>query len=47
MDEPMPTFSYIVSEIAKRHPELAYIHVVEPRAQGVGDRVAREGEVRT
>ncbi|THV05656.1 FMN-linked oxidoreductase [Dendrothele bispora CBS 962.96] len=35
MADPKPTFSYLVSEIKKAHPTLAYIHVVEPRAQGL------------
>ncbi|KAK7451316.1 hypothetical protein VKT23_012657 [Stygiomarasmius scandens] len=33
MDDPKPTFSYIVSEIKKAHPTLSYIHVMEPRAE--------------
>ncbi|KAJ6482686.1 hypothetical protein C8R45DRAFT_830697 [Mycena sanguinolenta] len=31
MKDPKPTFAYLVSQILERHPELAYIHVVEPR----------------
>ncbi|KAK0460568.1 uncharacterized protein EV420DRAFT_1641115 [Desarmillaria tabescens] len=31
MQDPVPTFSYFVSEVKKRHPDLAYLHVVEPR----------------
>ncbi|OCH86991.1 NADH:flavin oxidoreductase/NADH oxidase [Obba rivulosa] len=38
MDNPVPTFSYLVKELLKRFPDLAYIHVVEPRASGDGDR---------
>ncbi|KAK7442715.1 hypothetical protein VKT23_015961 [Stygiomarasmius scandens] len=34
MKDPKPTFSYVVSEIKKAHPTLAYIHVVEARAKG-------------
>jgi len=34
MDDPKPTFSYVVSEIKKAHPTLCYVHVVEPRAKG-------------
>jgi hypothetical protein len=30
MVDPIPTYSYIISELAKRHPELAYIHMIEP-----------------
>ncbi|KIY61336.1 putative NADPH2 dehydrogenase chain OYE2 [Cylindrobasidium torrendii FP15055 ss-10] len=32
MKDPRPTFSFLVSKIKKRHPNLAYIHVIEPRA---------------
>ena len=45
MADPKPTFSYLVSELAKLHPNLSYIHVVEPRAQGNMDREVQEGEV--
>ncbi|KAJ8495925.1 hypothetical protein ONZ45_g12649 [Pleurotus djamor] len=31
MKDPKPTFSYFVSELARRFPDLSYIHVVEPR----------------
>lgn len=45
MQDPIPTFSYLVSEIARRHPELAYIHVTEPRIAGDHEREIPEGEV--
>lgn len=44
MADPRPTFGYLVSELAKRHPDLAYIHVVEPRAHGDLDRDVQPGE---
>ncbi|KAJ6588097.1 FMN-linked oxidoreductase [Mycena capillaripes] len=31
MTDPVPTYSYIVSEIKRLYPEFAYIHVIEPR----------------
>ena len=31
MKDPLPTFTHLVSEIKKRWPDLAYIHVTEPR----------------
>ncbi|KAK7008408.1 putative inactive dehydrogenase EasA [Favolaschia claudopus] len=34
MKDPIPTFSYVISELAKRHPSLAYLHLVEPRING-------------
>jgi hypothetical protein len=47
MADPKPGFSYLVSEIARRHPSFAYIHVVEPRAMGDEDREVGEKEVHT
>ncbi|CAE6446145.1 unnamed protein product, partial [Rhizoctonia solani] len=34
MKDPTPTFTYLVSEIAQRHPDLAYLHFIEPAASG-------------
>ncbi|KAJ7023850.1 hypothetical protein C8F04DRAFT_1133452 [Mycena alexandri] len=34
MPDPLPTYSYVVSQLAARHPELAYLHLVEPRVNG-------------
>ncbi len=31
MEDPKPTFSYLVTQIRERFPDLSYIHVVEPR----------------
>jgi 2,4-dienoyl-CoA reductase-like NADH-dependent reductase (Old Yellow Enzyme family) len=31
-ENPIPGFSYLVTELAKRFPNLAYLHIVEPRA---------------
>jgi len=36
MVDPIPTFSYVVTELSKRHPDLAYVHLVEP-AISAGD----------
>jgi NADPH2 dehydrogenase len=36
-------FSYLVAELRRRHPNFAYLHVVEPCVQGHLDR-AVEGE---
>lgn len=47
MSDPKPTFSYVVSEIARRQPSFAYIHLVEPRVMGSVDRVPKDGEVST
>ena len=45
MTDPKPTFSYLVGEIAKRHPNFAYVHLVEPRVDGIDERTPAEGEV--
>ena len=44
--DPKPTFSYIVSELVRRHPNFAYLHLIEPRVEGNIDRTVLEGEVR-
>ncbi|KAJ7578075.1 hypothetical protein C8J56DRAFT_1007004 [Mycena floridula] len=31
MKDPIPTFTYLVSQIKERYPDLSYLHVVEPR----------------
>ena len=37
-------FSYLVKELLRRHPNFGYLHVIEPRVQGVVDRSFEEGE---
>ncbi|KAJ7616517.1 hypothetical protein FB45DRAFT_1105724 [Roridomyces roridus] len=39
MADPKPTYSYLITELRDRFPELAYLHVVEPRVDG-GETVA-------
>lgn len=34
MSDPKPTFAHFVSSLASRNPNLAYIHLVEPRIYG-------------
>ncbi|KAJ7053841.1 hypothetical protein C8F01DRAFT_1164942 [Mycena amicta] len=34
MEDPRPTYSYVVTQLRDRFPDLAYLHVVEPRADG-------------
>ncbi|SJK98963.1 related to NADH:flavin oxidoreductase/12-oxophytodienoate reductase [Armillaria ostoyae] len=38
MANPIPTFTYLVSQLKARQPKLAYLHVVEPRVIGMDDR---------
>jgi hypothetical protein len=45
MADPVPTFSYVVRQLVKRHPLLAFIHVVEPRVHGATDVAPIAGEV--
>jgi NADPH2 dehydrogenase len=37
MKDPIPTFSYVLHELVKRYPELAYVHFVESVVAGDGD----------
>ncbi|KAF8603017.1 putative NADPH2 dehydrogenase chain OYE2 [Ceratobasidium sp. AG-I] len=37
MEDPIPTFSYVIKELAKRYTDLAYIHLVEPVVSGDSD----------
>ncbi|KAJ6550180.1 hypothetical protein B0H19DRAFT_1074053 [Mycena capillaripes] len=34
MADPIPQFSYLISQLAARYPDLAYLHLVEPRING-------------
>jgi len=34
MEDPIPTFTYLVTQLRERHPNLAYIHLVEPWING-------------
>ncbi|KAI0000408.1 NADH:flavin oxidoreductase/NADH oxidase [Russula vinacea] len=42
-NNPILVFSYLVAELRRRHPNFGYLHVVEPRVQGIIDRTF-EGE---
>lgn len=33
MDDPVPQFTHFVSQVAAAHPNLAYLHAVEPLAE--------------
>lgn len=46
MEDPIPTFTYLISQIVQRHPDLAYLHVVEPGVAASMDITAQQGEVR-
>ena len=34
MEDPVPTFSYLVNKLKEKFPDLAYLHAVEPRVYG-------------
>ena len=34
MEDPLPQFTYLVEELARRHPDLAYLHVITPGVPG-------------
>ncbi|OCH85978.1 FMN-linked oxidoreductase [Obba rivulosa] len=44
MDDPVPQFSHLVERLRKQHPDLAYLHLIEPRTTGDRDREVRQGE---
>lgn len=44
MEDPKPTFTYFVSQAKERFPDLAYLHVIEPRVAGVSDCVPGAGD---
>ncbi|KAJ6601082.1 hypothetical protein DFH09DRAFT_1020338 [Mycena vulgaris] len=33
-EDPKPTYAHLVTQLRERYPELAYLHVVEPRVDG-------------
>ncbi|KZT63182.1 NADH:flavin oxidoreductase/NADH oxidase [Daedalea quercina L-15889] len=44
MTDVKPTFAYLVSQLAQKYSDLAYIHVVEPRVSGYINREVQPGE---
>ena len=47
MEDPRPTYEYLVKQLAERHPQLAYLHLVEPGTNGNADCPVLYGEVNT
>ncbi|CAE6476323.1 unnamed protein product [Rhizoctonia solani] len=33
MQDPIPTFSYVINELSRRHSDLAYLHFIEPTVE--------------
>ena len=47
MKDPIPTFTYLVTRLAELHPDLAFLHVVEPRTTPDGQtKEVKPGQVR-
>ncbi|KAI5886287.1 FMN-linked oxidoreductase, partial [Schizophyllum commune H4-8] len=44
MKDPAPQFTHFVTELRARHPDLAYLHLIEPRAEGYMSRHAEDIE---
>ncbi|KAI0064363.1 FMN-linked oxidoreductase [Artomyces pyxidatus] len=44
MPDPIPTYSALIARLRDSHPDLSYIHVVEPRVDGSTTREPSEGE---
>jgi NADPH2 dehydrogenase len=44
MANPVPQFSHFVTSLKSKHPTLAYLHVVEPRIDGVTEVLGTSGE---
>jgi NADPH2 dehydrogenase len=34
MEDPFPTFSYLISTLKRRYPDLMYLHLIEPTSVG-------------
>ncbi|PSR83728.1 hypothetical protein PHLCEN_2v5627 [Hermanssonia centrifuga] len=47
MEDPVPAFAYLATELVKQHPSMAYLHLVEPRVSGYTDREVLAGEAST
>jgi NADPH2 dehydrogenase len=43
MEDPIPTFSYLISTIKRLYPDLLYLHLIEPNIAGSGDPEASRG----
>ncbi|KAJ7512704.1 FMN-linked oxidoreductase [Mycena galericulata] len=42
MDDPVPTYSYLVKELRDRHPDLGYLHVIEDTVTSKSNDFIRE-----
>ena len=44
MPDPRPTFAYLATALRDKHPDMAYLHVIEPRLGGNIDVGATQNE---
>ncbi|KIY66549.1 NADH:flavin oxidoreductase/NADH oxidase [Cylindrobasidium torrendii FP15055 ss-10] len=44
MEEPIPTFAYLATQLKERYPDFGYFHAVEPRVNGNVNREAADHE---
>ena len=44
MSNPVPQFEHFLSSLVKSHPDLSYVHFIEPTIKGNTDTEAGEGE---
>ena len=44
MEDPIPTFSYVTTQIRDKYPTFAFIHLVEPLVTGSYDCVPQEND---
>ncbi|KAJ7439956.1 NADH:flavin oxidoreductase/NADH oxidase [Mycena latifolia] len=42
-DKPKPTYAHLVTQLRERYPDFAYLHIVEPRADGAETVEVKEG----
>jgi NADPH2 dehydrogenase len=45
MKDPIPQFTHIIQSLKDSHPNLAFLHLVEPRIAGAGDADKSHSEV--
>jgi hypothetical protein len=46
MQDPIPTFSYVIKELSEKHSNLAYVHLVEPIVEEVSTQGIQTNKVR-
>lgn len=44
MEDPIPQFSYVISQLADKHPKMSYIHLVNTGFAGGDETAVKSGE---